>query len=204
MTKSKSVRNDFYKEWKQYYYRTTYRVYSVYKKASEKRNLEFKISELQFKNLVKSQCYLCGYQTPKGIGIDRVDNTIRDYNIDNCSPCCGSCNDMKGEFSLKEFLEQCTKIVNVWNSRNPTYPVETEENAIVTQTERKIWKALGLYYAIMSDSAEPFHETVEDVYSQKEFDEFCSLVKTSKKETAVANLRKLIQTLRKRAQRANL
>jgi hypothetical protein len=203
ITKNKIADSEFYKTWKQYYYRSTYRVHSVYKKGAEKRNLEFDLSELQFKKLVKAPCYLCGYQSAKGIGIDRVDNTERKYAIDNCKPCCGSCNSMKGEFSLEEFIEQCAKIVEVWYKKNPSEEAD-QENTIVTQPERKNWKALGLYYAIMSDSADSFHDSVEEVYSQKEFDDLCSLVKMSTKEKAVENLRKLIRTLRKREQRAGL
>jgi hypothetical protein len=210
MTKQKEGSAEFFKAWQMYYYRSTYRVYSVYKKGAENRMLDFNITDIQFKILVKSPCYLCGYQSAKGIGIDRVDNTIRKYSLDNCRPCCGSCNDMKGEFSLQEFLEHCTKVVDFWaDKESPSLPAPEDplkevisKGGLMPAEERKHWKALGLYYAILSDTAESFLESYSNVYERDEFISLCETIKGGTKEIAVKLLQTLLQTLKKRKQRS--
>jgi hypothetical protein len=210
MTKQKEVTKEFYKKWNMYYYRTTYRVYSVYKKDSEKRMLDFNLSDIQFKILVKSPCYLCGYQSPKGIGIDRVDNSIRAYTINNCRPCCGSCNDMKGEFTLEEFLNKCTSIVKVCSIKTlPQIPMPEDplkqvfdKGGLMPAEERKHWKALGLYYAILSNTADKFLEDYSAVYTIQEYTDLCNTIRSLAKESAIKSLQTLLRTLKKRKQRA--
>jgi 5-methylcytosine-specific restriction endonuclease McrA len=206
ITNKLKASSDFFKKWKQYYYRSTYRVYSVYKKEAERRGLEFNLSEIQFKLLVKSSCYLCGYQSPKGIGIDRVNNAMRNYTFDNCRPCCGSCNDMKGEIDLQEFLEHCSRIIEQsCYTENITEIVNTPTEILAVPkqaVERTHWKALGLYYAILSNSAHSFIDMYSSVYTVDEFTEVCALIKESTKEQGVKTLQTLLQTLKKRKQRA--
>ena len=68
--------------------------------------------------------------------------------------------------------------------------------------ERKVWKALGLYYAILSDTATSFYDSYSSVYTTKEYTELCRDIKGMKKEDAIKMLQTLIQTLKKRKQRA--
>ena len=68
--------------------------------------------------------------------------------------------------------------------------------------ERKHWKAIGLYYAILSDSADSFVEMYSGLYTQEEFNDVCKLVKESKKEAGVKTLQTLLQTLKKRKYRS--
>jgi hypothetical protein len=210
MTKQKEASNEFFKIWNIYYYRSTYRLYSVYKKEAEERNLEFNINDIQFKILIKSPCYLCGYQTSKGIGIDRVDNTIRKYSLDNCRPCCGSCNIMKGEFTLQEVLEHCERIVNHWKGKEiPSIPMPEDplkkvkdKGGLMKAEDRKHWKAMGLYYAILSNTAEPFLADHSTIYTREEFTALCESVKETSKESAIKTLQTLLQTLKKRKYRS--
>ena len=46
------------------------------------------ITQQDWDKLTRQPCYLCGYRDAKGIGLDRVDNTKRSYDIDNIKPCC--------------------------------------------------------------------------------------------------------------------
>ena len=78
-----------------------------------------------------------------------------------------------------------------------------EELTRPPKEERKHWKALGLYYAILSDSADLFTESYMNVYTQKEFVQLCKLVKESTKDAAVKTLQTLLQTLKKRKHRHN-
>jgi hypothetical protein len=103
---------------------------------------------------------------------------------------------MKGEFSLQELIDQCNIIVT------KIIPEKEEEVEAAPAEERKHWKALGLYYAIISDSADSFLDTYSDMYSVDDFKEICKLVKESTKEAGIKTLRTLLQTLRKRKYRS--
>jgi hypothetical protein len=208
LTKQLEVNDSFYKKWKMYYYRTSYRNYGAYKQEAEGRGLPFEITPEQWTWLTRSPCYLCSYKSPKGIGIDRVDNTIRAYTFENCRPCCGSCNLMKGEFNLNEFIDHCKKIVEVC-PRDTVVPFHDPLKEVIAKgglmkaEVRKHWKALGLYYAIVSDTAEAFLDSYSDVYTKEEFEKLCGTIKTGSKENAITSLQKLIQNLKKRKQRAS-
>lgn len=209
MIKQKEAQNDFFKKWNIYYHRSCFRQFNSYVKEAESRSLQFEISEQQWTWLTRSSCYLCGYQTPKGIGIDRIDNTIRKYSLDNCRPCCGSCNNMKGEFTLQELLEHCERIVNHWKDKAmPSIPIPEDpikkvidKGGLMKAEDRKHWKALGLYYAILSNTAEPFLEDHSTLYTREEFTALCDTVKVATKEFAIKSIKTLLQTLKKRKYR---
>ena len=186
----------FFSTWKQYYTRSSYKQFSAYAKEAKSRNLAVEIIQDQWERITRSPCYLCGYQSTKGIGLDRVDNTVRSYTFANTRACCGSCNNMKGEFSLEELIEQCKRIVA------KMLPPELAPPTPAATEERKHWKALGLYYAILSDSADGFLEMYSGLYTQEEFNDVCKLVKESKKEAGVKTLQTLLQTLKKRKYRS--
>jgi hypothetical protein len=114
---------------------------------------------------------------------------------------------MKGEFNLSEFIEHCRKIVEVC-PKDTVVPFHDPLKEVIAKgglmkaEERKHWKALGLYYAIVSDTAEAFLETYSDVYTKEEFEKLCGTIKTGTKENAISSLQKLIQNLKKRMQRS--
>ena len=211
MTKEKESTKEFFNKWYMYYYRSCSKSLAGYTKEAESRNLPFELTEQQWDWLTRSPCYLCGYQSVKGIGIDRLDNTIRKYSLENCRPCCGSCNDMKGEFSLSEFLEQCKYIVNHWKDKTlqsipiPEDPLKKvmEKGGLMPAEERKHWKALGLYYAILSNTTDKFVDDYSNIYSKDEFTQLSDKIKIMSKEMAIKSLQTLLQTLKKRKQRAN-
>lgn len=83
--------------------------YKTYKRNSENvRRIEFTLSETEYEGFKKAPCYICGIKSDNNHinGIDRVDNS-KGYTLENCKPCCGHCNTMKGSFSLDEFINQC-------------------------------------------------------------------------------------------------
>ena len=96
---------------------------NVYKRSAAKRELEFKLSEDEFKELTTKNCYYCNqepnqkrcassdnWSTFKYNGIDRVDNN-KGYVKDNCVPCCKMCNRMKLDLSYETFMKQMKKII---------------------------------------------------------------------------------------------
>lgn len=97
-----------------------------YKHGAIRRGLDFKLSDEEFKVLVYKNCYYCN-QSPKlskrynrrylvVSGIDRIDST-KGYSIDNCTPCCSTCNKMKMVLSHDNFIKQCKKITENLCSR---------------------------------------------------------------------------------------
>lgn len=52
-------------------------------------------------------------------GVDRVDSSL-EYSIDNCVPCCGVCNRMKGSQSYADFIARVRQIAKVAEGRG--YP----------------------------------------------------------------------------------
>lgn len=65
----------------------------------------------QYTIIVNKPCYLCG-KTNSNLhrnGIDRIDNTIG-YELQNCEPCCTTCNFVKSKYDHKTVLNKTKKI----------------------------------------------------------------------------------------------
>jgi hypothetical protein len=85
--------------------------YNNYKKSSEKRNLPFEVSLEEFTSIVNKSCTYCGYSPENEVtGIDRIDSRFG-YIAGNMTPCCSTCNMMKGILSVEAFMEQVSRIV---------------------------------------------------------------------------------------------
>jgi hypothetical protein len=111
---------DFYITWKQYYKQKASNSWANYKTHTENtRKLPFHITKEEWNTLIKKPCYLCGYKSTKGIGLDRVDNTRREYTLDNVKPCCYSCNVLKKDFTLAQVKEKALLISSVWTDTTP-------------------------------------------------------------------------------------
>ncbi len=81
--------------------------YAQYIRSATKRGIDFLISFDEFKNIVCKPCFYCGTITAgESIGIDRFDND-KGYTIENCRPCCDTCNRMKWTFHPLFFIEKC-------------------------------------------------------------------------------------------------
>lgn len=91
-----------------------------------KRKISCELSLDDFVFLIKQNCYYCNAK-PKEIdyigntkytkmdsfpinGIDRVNSDIG-YKIDNCVPCCRTCNVMKSNLKQNDFYEHLEKIL---------------------------------------------------------------------------------------------
>jgi hypothetical protein len=116
---------DFYIKWKQCYISRP-RCYSKYKKHAEvTRNLPFHITKEEWTNLIEQPCYLCGFQSDEGIGLDRVDSTKREYTLDNVKPCCYTCNIVKKDFTFEQLQEQATLISCIWTDTRSLESIPT-------------------------------------------------------------------------------
>lgn len=102
-----------------------------YKQNARLRGFEFFLTDDEFANLTKQPCFYCG-KPPSQIfhrtnmngsytysGVDRINNSIG-YTTDNCVPCCGKCNHMKGTFDYEEFMLTVIEIYkhNVMGEKN--------------------------------------------------------------------------------------
>lgn len=79
-----------------------------YKRNAKKRGIEFELTKDEFSNMIEQNCTYCG--DSERIGIDRKDNN-KGYTLENSVPCCTSCNYMKKDLSVKEFIDKCNKVV---------------------------------------------------------------------------------------------
>lgn len=78
--------------------------YSDYKDrcvGEKNRNIKFMLGKDEFNHIKTKPCYLCGVENTDEHynGIDRINNS-KEYTTENCKPCCGHCNFMKGPIPI--------------------------------------------------------------------------------------------------------
>ena len=98
-------------------------LYRNYRRGAEKRGLSFSLTKEVFGTLTSACCNYCG-ATPSAVhrnrdrfyngnytynGIDRVNSELG-YEIENCVPCCWTCNRMKRLMGLDDFIEHCHRV----------------------------------------------------------------------------------------------
>jgi hypothetical protein len=99
------------------------KLFNTYRRSAYNRGHEFLLTENQFKELTKGNCYYCGSPPKRSMlkhnvaygdyvynGIDRKNNSLG-YVSNNCVPCCSECNLMKRKMSVNQFLEHMRKIL---------------------------------------------------------------------------------------------
>jgi hypothetical protein len=103
-------------------------VYRRYLKTAKDKNLEFSINKEIFINLIKQNCFYCNsepiggpkdkrlHSNTKCHGLDRL-NSKNGYILENVVPCCTSCNYMKRDSSLEEFVNKINKIYRNVNEK---------------------------------------------------------------------------------------
>ena len=88
---------------------------SSYKRSALLRNIEWNITDEQFKSFWNLDCIYCG-DSISTIGIDRVDSS-KGYIIDNIVPCCYQCNIIKMDYTEQEFLNKIKQIYELQRSK---------------------------------------------------------------------------------------
>ncbi len=100
-----------------------------YKNGARRGNREWHLTNQSFREMVTSPCFYCqsslenkitsGKQvTPEArewstfiyTGIDRMDSR-KGYSVDNCVPCCSTCNFMKRHLEISEFYKILRRII---------------------------------------------------------------------------------------------
>lgn len=77
------------------------------------KSKQYNLTIEDFWKIKTSDCRYCGEigSGEKPNGIDRLNNEIG-YIVENCVPCCYSCNIMKNVFAETDFLKHIKKIYN--------------------------------------------------------------------------------------------
>lgn len=96
-------------------------LYYLYGYKAKNRHIEFELSLDEFLSITKQNCFYCGaepsqvkiYKKAYGAyiynGIDRIDNS-KGYTIENCVPCCGTCNTAKLSMTQEEFYSWIDRV----------------------------------------------------------------------------------------------
>lgn len=91
----------------------------------KKHNIEVSITVDDYTKIINQNCFYCGdapkettrFATRKYVntepvfanGVDRIDSSVG-YTLNNCIPCCTSCNYAKHQLTQKEFFDKIIKI----------------------------------------------------------------------------------------------
>lgn len=205
--------DDFYNNWLLYYTRSTNNLYSKYTKEAEKRGMKFLLTEMEWDKLIREPCYLCGYKQVEGLGLDRINNTIREYNMINCKSCCGSCNIMKHDMDYDDFVNHMKKISDKWSNTteleniplfdNPFRKNITEFENKIDKKERVRWTSNGLYYTLLINLEQDFIDFYKEYIKDNEIQILKEdILKLNDKEEALKKLSTFLNTLKMRRKRA--
>ncbi len=206
--RAKSATPEFYARWDIYYKQKTKPTYQMYKLGANVRALEFNLKEDEFKSLIRMPCYLCGYVSPKGNGIDRVDNSQRSYDISNCKPCCWSCNIAKSDAKITDIVAKCARVATKWEDSSAFESVPIVKNTLKEKSSkddsevvRKVWKAASLYNAIKEHNYNGYLMANIDHVSADELELLSNEVNSMEKCDAHAHLKKFIAKINMRRKR---
>lgn len=86
---------------------TAARRWTQYANKATARGFEFTLTHDDLHDLLDRPCAYCG---GKGGGIDRIDSS-KGYMIGNVNPCCWSCNQMKNDLPMGEWIAQMKRII---------------------------------------------------------------------------------------------
>lgn len=110
------------------------KLFASYYKTARHKGIPFELSREQFFDLVGKSCYYCGNE-PTNVsrtrlvefiynGIDRMDNS-KGYTIDNCVPCCSTCNYAKRAMTQEQFRNWIKRIyINQYKKLSDKTPGE--------------------------------------------------------------------------------
>jgi hypothetical protein len=83
-------------------------IFKRYKKGAYARGLVFSLPFEIFSSFLIRPCHYCGAAPDPFNGVDRIDNT-KGYLIENCAPCCTTCNNAKKDLPINQFIEWALK-----------------------------------------------------------------------------------------------
>ena len=125
---SKSVLDGYSYECKECYNYSTRNRYKSYRGSANHRKLEFDLTLDEFDEITSKPCVYCGgcngdYFGKQFSGVDRI-NSQKGYVLNNCVPCCQTCNAMKSNLTVKDWIEHITLILNYYNKKDVDLDVQ--------------------------------------------------------------------------------
>lgn len=164
---SDTNRDAFYMKWNEYVHTSPQPYIYVKRINEEKRNLPFHITKEQYEDLIYKPCYLCGLRNRHGNGLDRIDNTKREYTVEGVLPCCSTCNMMKAHFDKDEFLEGVRKISQhcippeTWKLiPKRGFQMGSAKTERVAESKEKQWRAKTIYKAVKAGVLQDFQTKI--------------------------------------------
>ena len=96
--------------------------YKVYQNNARHKNRNFDLTEDGFIEISKQPCIYCGeysdtYNGEPFNGVDRIDSNLG-YCISNCVPCCATCNRMKMDLPVNDWIGKMTQIINYFTPQS--------------------------------------------------------------------------------------
>jgi len=107
--------------------------YDAYRKRAKKKCIAFELSKSRFCKLRSKKCTYCGIE--KCNGIDRYDNDLG-YTTQNAVPCCKTCNYMKRDSRIDDFID---KIKKINNSKYASFTKSEVKNTCSICNDNAIW-----------------------------------------------------------------
>jgi hypothetical protein len=87
--------------------------YREYARVARRDKKPFNISKNQFIDITSQQCHYCNKKSPINgrNGIDRKSSSKKiGYKLENCLPCCKTCNYLKHTCEYEEFFNKMEKV----------------------------------------------------------------------------------------------
>lgn len=87
--------------------------------ALKRPKFTWNISFEDYEALLNSGCFYCSrnlHTDGVGVNLDRIDNSRKEYSIDNVLPCCKQCNQIRGQYLTIE--ETKIAAIAIENYRN--------------------------------------------------------------------------------------
>lgn len=161
---NKPIDLDKIDKWKTTYLSRSIPNFKMYSKSANSRNLEFKLSEEEFTNIIKQNCYMCGISTSdiNTNGIDRFNNSLG-YSLENCRPCCGHCNLLKRDLSYDKIIQISEQVSNKYNILT-----EFMNNKNIKVRVSKIESRVKIENPIIEDAIKRDYKPLNEVIIPKE------------------------------------
>jgi 5-methylcytosine-specific restriction endonuclease McrA len=202
-TLSDSERDAFYLKWNEYVHKIPVPYIYMKRNSEEKRGISFLLSKEQYEEIIYRPCYLCGLNCRAGNGLDRVDNTRREYSYENVQPCCSTCNMMKALFTKEEFLQKIhevsafRKVPEEWFSiPRCGFQMGGAKTEVVAVTKEHQWRAKTIYKAIVSGTTTEFATKVKEAGLEEKWKGIKEDTKNKKFEDMEAPLKALVTEIR--------
>jgi len=90
--------------------------YAHYKEGADIRGVTFELSGPEFWSFWQKPCTYCGGDI-ETIGLDRI-NSSEGYTVDNVTPCCSRCNEMKLADDTNTWISHMKKILQHMEKNN--------------------------------------------------------------------------------------